>query len=100
MRDTRPRTKSDMNTLSSVSRMMCIGHSIKNYADSGDYVIIEKPLIREQIIYVGRFDTVHSSTARDRLRFKTDDSLKVQLCIHILQSLWDRIRYTVTAYMF
>lgn len=79
---------------------MCIGHSIKNYANSGDYVIIEKLLIGEQIIYVGRFDTVHSSTARDRLRFKTDDSLKVQLCIHILQSLWDRIRYTVTAYTF
>lgn len=41
MRDTRPRTKSDMNILNSVSRMMYIGHSIKNYADSGDYVIIE-----------------------------------------------------------
>ena len=77
MRDTRPRTKSDMNTLNSVSRMMCIGHSIKNYADSGDYVIIEKLSIREQIIYVSRFDTVHSSTARDRFRFKTDNSSKV-----------------------
>jgi len=43
--------------------MMCIGHSIKNYADSGDYVIIEKLLIGEQIIYVSRFDTVHTSTA-------------------------------------
>lgn len=63
MRDTRPRTKSDMNTLSSVSRMMCIGHSIKSYADSGDYVIIEKLLIGEQITYVSRFDTVHTSTA-------------------------------------
>ena len=43
--------------------MMCIGHSIKNYADSGDYVIIKKLLIGEQITYVSRFDTVHTSTA-------------------------------------
>ena len=50
--------------------------------------------------YVSRFDTVHTSTARDRFRFKTDNSSKVQLYIHILQSLWDRVRYTVTAYIF
>lgn len=55
------------------------GYSIKNYTDSGDYVTVNSVPGDDlsQPNYVSRFDTLHSSIARDRFRFKTDNSSKV-----------------------